>query len=129
MHVRPTKEESCQKWLMFSKLWTCYNETQDPVETNMTQMNHVITNRSEEDEIYPLTVKEIVEAQQADTTLKHFCKRNAVLDKGLELQLVESKVVYAIKVGLYYQSHCNGMQQCGITTIYSTMGIHVSRRQ
>ncbi len=32
---------------------------------------------------YPLTVKEIVEAQRADITLKHFFKRNAVLDKGL----------------------------------------------
>jgi hypothetical protein len=48
-------------------------------------MNHVFANRSEEDEIYPLTVKEIVEAQKADITLKHFFKCNAVLDKGLEL--------------------------------------------
>ena len=62
----------------------------DLVETNMTQTNHVFANRSEENEIYPLTVKEIVEAQQADTTLKHFFKRNAVLDKGLELQLIEN---------------------------------------
>ena len=85
------KEESCQKWLMFSKVWTCYNETQDPVKTNTTQMNHVFANRSEEDEIYPLTVKEIVEAQKADITLKHFFKRNAVLDKGLELQLIENE--------------------------------------
>ncbi len=54
-------------------------------------MSHVFANRSEEDEIYPLTVKEIVEAQKADTTLKYFFKRNAVLDKGLELQLVENK--------------------------------------
>jgi hypothetical protein len=53
-------------------------------------MNHVFANRSEEDEI-PLTVKEIVEAQKADITLKHFFKRNAVLDKGLELQLIESE--------------------------------------
>ena len=59
---------------MFSKFWTCYNKTQDPVKTNTTQMNHVFANRSEEDEIYPLTVKEIVEAQKADTTLKHFWK-------------------------------------------------------
>ena len=58
---------------------------------NTTQMNHVFINRSEEDEIYPLTVKEIVEAQRADITLKHFFKRNAVLDKGLELQLVENE--------------------------------------
>jgi hypothetical protein len=76
---------------MFSKFWSCYNKTQDPVKTNTIQMNHVFANHSEEDEIYPLTVKEIVEAQKADTTLKHFFKRNTVLDKGLELQLVENE--------------------------------------
>ena len=56
-------------------------------------LNHfsVLANRSEEEEIYSLTVKEIVEAQKADTTLKHFFKRNDVLDKGRELQLVENK--------------------------------------
>ena len=76
---------------MFSKFWSCYNKTQDPVETNTNQINHVFANRSEEDEIYPLTVKEIVEAQKADAPLKQFFKHNAVLDKGLELQLVENK--------------------------------------
>jgi hypothetical protein len=54
-------------------------------------MNQVFANRSEEDEIYPLTVKEIVEAQKANTKLKNFFKSNAVLDKGLELQLIENK--------------------------------------
>ncbi len=54
-------------------------------------MNQVFANRSEEDEIYPLKVKEIVEAQKADTKLKHFFKSNAVLDKGLELQLIENE--------------------------------------
>ncbi len=54
-------------------------------------MNHVFTNRGDEDEIYPLTVKEIVEAQKAGITLKHFLQCNAILDKGLELQLVENK--------------------------------------
>jgi hypothetical protein len=55
---------------------------QDPIEMNTTQINHVFANRREEDEIYPLTVKDIVEAQQADITLKHFFKCNAVLDKS-----------------------------------------------
>jgi hypothetical protein len=73
------------------KFWSCFNETQDPDKINMIKMNHVFANRSEEDEIFPLKVKEIVEAQKADTTLKHFFKRNAVLDKGLELQLVENE--------------------------------------
>jgi hypothetical protein len=72
--------------MMFSKLWSCYNKAQeDPDETNIIQMNEVFANRREEDKIYPLTVKEIIEAQKADNKLKHFFKRNATLDKGLEL--------------------------------------------
>jgi len=54
-------------------------------------MNHVFANHSEDDENFPLTVKEIVESQKADPTLKHFFKSNAVLSKGLELQLVENE--------------------------------------
>jgi len=73
------------------KIWTCFDETQDPDELNTIEMNHVFTNCSEEDEIFPLTVKEIVEAQKADPILKHLFKSNAVLSKGLELQLVENE--------------------------------------
>jgi hypothetical protein len=74
------------RWLMFSKLWSCYNEAQeDSDKTNIFQMNEVFANCSEEDEIYPLTVKEIIEAQKADNKLKRFFKINAALDKGLEL--------------------------------------------
>jgi len=58
-----TKVESNQKWMMFSKFWSCFSKTQDPDETNTIKMNHVFANRSKEDEIFPLTVKEIVEAQ------------------------------------------------------------------
>jgi len=54
-------------------------------------MNHVFANRSKEDEIFPVTVKEIVEAQKADLILKHLFKSNAALSKGLELQLVENE--------------------------------------
>ena len=69
-HVKSTKVLSNQKWMMFSKVWSCFKETQDPDEFNTIKMNHVFTNRSEEDEIFPLTVKEIVEAQKADPILK-----------------------------------------------------------
>ena len=86
-----TKVESNQKWMMFSKFWSSFSETQDPDKINTIEMNHVFTNRSEEDEIFPLTVNEIVAAQKADPILKHFFKRNAVLSKGLELQLVENE--------------------------------------
>jgi hypothetical protein len=46
-HVMSTNKEACQKWLMCSKLWSCYNETQgDPNETNTIQMNHFFENCS-----------------------------------------------------------------------------------
>ena len=62
-----------------------------PRQNKPNQMNQVFANRSEEEEIYPLTVKEFVEAQKADLILKHFFRSNAVLSKGLELQLVENE--------------------------------------
>jgi hypothetical protein len=33
---------------------------------------------------------EIAEAQWADASLKHFSKRNAVIDEGLEIKLIEN---------------------------------------
>jgi hypothetical protein len=81
-----------QRWLMFSKLWSCYNEAQeDSNKTNTIQMNEVFANCSEEDKIYPLTVKEIIEAQKAENKLKQFFKHNATLDKGLELRIIEDQ--------------------------------------
>ncbi len=88
MHGMSTKETASQRWLMFSKLWSGYNEAQEgPDKTNTIQINEVFANRSEEDKIFPLTVKEItvIEAQKADDELKRFFKRNVTLDKGLEL--------------------------------------------
>jgi hypothetical protein len=53
----------------------------------------VLANRSEEEEIFPLTTPEIAEAQKADVKLKHCFRRNAVLDKELEVRLVDDKFV------------------------------------
>ncbi len=77
--------------MIFTKFWSCFSETQDPDETNTIKINHVFANHNKEEEIFPLTVKEIVEAQKADPILKHLFTRNAVLDKGIEIQLVENK--------------------------------------
>ena len=87
---------------MYLKIWSRYHETQGDLDEGKTiLLNQCFANRNEEDEIYPLNVKEIVEAQKADRTLKQYFKRNAVLDKGLELLLIETKVAYATKFGLY----------------------------
>ncbi len=91
-HLMSPNKEARQRWLMCSKFWSCFNEMQgDPDKSNTIQMNQVFANCGEEDEIYPLTVKEIVEAQKANTKLKNLFKSNAVLDKGLELQIIENK--------------------------------------
>jgi hypothetical protein len=70
-------------------------------------------------------VKQIAEAQQEDAKLKHLFKCDVILDKGLELQFVRKKVAYAIKVGWLYPSHCYGVQSCGITTIFSPLGVSI----
>jgi hypothetical protein len=53
-------------------------------------MNEVFANCSDEDEIYPLTTAKIAAAQQAIASLKHLFKRNAVIDQGLEIKLIEN---------------------------------------
>ncbi len=53
-------------------------------------MNVVFVNCSEKEEINPLAIEEIAEAQRADTSLKHLFKRTAVIDQGLEIKLIEN---------------------------------------
>ncbi len=53
----------------------------------------MFANRSEEEEIFPLTTPEIAEAQKANCKLKHCFNRNAVLDKGLDVRLIDKTYV------------------------------------
>jgi hypothetical protein len=53
-------------------------------------MNELFANCSDKEEIYPLTTVEILEAQQANASLKHLFKRIAVIDQGLEIKLIEN---------------------------------------
>ena len=60
-----------QNWMTFSKCWCKYTQTY----TNSTNkhnysMNSVFANRSKEEEIFPLTVKEIAKAQGLDKLFK-----------------------------------------------------------
>ncbi len=50
----------------------------------------MFANRSKEEEIFPLTTPEIAEAQQADVKVKHCFRCNTVLDKGLEVRLINN---------------------------------------
>jgi hypothetical protein len=81
------------KWKTFSNLWCCYNKNSPGNETQECNLNQVFANRSKEEEIYPLTTPEIAEAQKANIKLKHCFKCNAVLDKGLDIRLVDNTYV------------------------------------
>jgi hypothetical protein len=84
------EELSAQQWKSFANHWHSYNEAGMPMQAYCFHMNEVFANCSEEDEIYPLTTEEIAEAQRADASLKDLFKRNAVIDQGLEIKLIEN---------------------------------------
>jgi hypothetical protein len=75
---------------LFAHHWRSYNETSTPTQAYCFHMNEVFANRIDKDEIHPLTKEEIAEAQWADASLKHLFKRNAVIDQGLEIKLIEN---------------------------------------
>ena len=60
-----------QNWMTFSKCWCKYELTHNnSTNKHNYSMNSVFANRSEEEEIFPLTVKEIAEAQGLDKLFK-----------------------------------------------------------
>ncbi len=88
------EELSAQQWKSFAHHWRSYNETRRPTQAYFFHMNKVFANCSDEDEIYPLTTEEIAEAQQAEASLKHLFKCNAVIDQGLEIKLIENMTCF-----------------------------------
>jgi hypothetical protein len=85
------EELNAQQWKSFAHHWQCYHETSTPTQTYCFHMNEVFANCSDKDEIYHLTTVEIATAaQQADASLKRLFKRNAVIDQGLEIKLIEN---------------------------------------
>jgi hypothetical protein len=72
----PVQDEKAN-WMTFMKCWCHYMMhalTEESTYTHQHQINMVFANRSEEDVIYPLTVKEIAQAQKDDTVLKKLSK-------------------------------------------------------
>ncbi len=56
------EELSAQLWKSFVYHWRSYNEASTPTQAHCFHLNEVLANRSEEDEIYPLTTVEIAAA-------------------------------------------------------------------
>ncbi len=128
----PTGEPSTDpsKWKAVAKHWRCYNECYATTNTSNVVIDTVFTNCSEENDLYPLTTVEIAEAQKADAAYKDLFKHNAVIDKGLEIKLIENTLCVC-KDGrlVIYLSHSSGEQYYGTTLICSTLDTLASKRR
>jgi len=83
-------ESTRETWITFTQCW-CYYATHNTAQQLIIQhdfMNLLFANCSEDDSIYPLMVKEIAEAQQADHNIQQLAS-----DQKYTIQLVENKQV------------------------------------
>jgi hypothetical protein len=77
MKVRSFQGSRRQNWKAVSKHWCNLH-----IDTHQTEdLNFVFANHGEEEEIYPLTTKEIAESQHKDRDLKVYYKKNARMPK------------------------------------------------
>jgi hypothetical protein len=89
-YTHTTEELSAPQWKLFAHHLQSYNKSSTPTEAYCFHMNEVFANRSKENKIHHLTIEAIAEAQRADASLKHLFNHNAVIDKGLEIKLIEN---------------------------------------
>ena len=87
----PVQDEKAN-WMTFTKCWchyTMHAPTEESIINHQHQINMVFANRSKENVIYPLTVKEIAQAQEDDLVLKKLSKTDKY-----STQLVEDTQVW-----------------------------------
>ena len=87
--LNPTREE-CQNWMTFTKHWCrLKSTTQSWCKTqHMDSMKHVFANRSDDEEIFPITVKQIADEQHKDKSIRALCN-----DEKFETLLIENTEV------------------------------------
>ncbi len=117
------EELSAQQWKSLAHHWRSYNETSMPTQAYCFHMTEVFANRSDKDEIYPPTMKEIAEAQRADASLKHLFECNAVSDQGLEIKLIEN-MTCVCKDGWLAPGACSQM----VSPLPTAPWTHMSQR-
>ena len=114
-------------WMTFTKRWCHYTMQATPMESTTNQqhqINMVFANRSEEDVIYPLTVKEIALAQERDLVLKKLTKM-----EKYSTHLVENTEVLCKDAKWSFPKFFSVEQLVGITTTCSTLDTHVLKRR
>jgi hypothetical protein len=79
-----------QNWMTFSKCWCESNKSHNnSTNKHKYSMNNVFANSSDEEEIYPLTIKEIAKTQKLDRLFKV-----TALKEKYEKTLIENTSVF-----------------------------------
>ena len=95
--------------MTFAQCWCYHNSTQQheaSLANGKESMNLVFANQNEEDAIYPLTTREIAEAQQQDNSLTKQAEK-----EGYSTQLVENIEVLCYKGKMVIPK---GLQHCAV---------------
>ncbi len=102
-HTMKIRSRSRQRqcWVMVSKNWCELDIDSDNLDlyTNKhDDWNLVFAHHEEEEEVYPLTLTEIADAQRKDQELKVYFKKNAIMPhKDMGIQLIEDTKVLCKK--------------------------------
>jgi hypothetical protein len=92
--------------------------------------NLVFAHHEEEEEVYPLTLTEIADAQPKDQELKAYFKKNAIMPhKDMGVQLIGDTRVLCRNGKVIIQHLFVNRQLNGITFTYNTLGNYAWRRR
>jgi hypothetical protein len=98
-HTMKVRNRSRQRqcWMMVSKNWCKLDVDSDNLDSYTDKhddWNLVFAHHKEEEEVYPLTLTEIADAQRKDRELKAYFKKNAIMPlKDMGIQLIEDAKV------------------------------------
>ena len=85
----------------------------------------MFAHHEEEEEVYPLTLPEIAEAQRKDRELKAYFKKNTIMPhKDMVIQLIEDTKVLCKNGKLMIPTSLCQRAVNGITITYNILGTH-----
>jgi hypothetical protein len=99
VHTTKVRNRSGQRqcWVTVSKNWCKLDIDSDNLDSYTNKhdnWNLVIAHHKEEEEVYPLTLRKIANAQRKDQELKAYFKKNAIIPhKDMGIQLIEDTKV------------------------------------
>jgi hypothetical protein len=100
-HTTKVRDNSSQRqcWMMVSKKWCEIDIDSDNLDSYTNKhddWNLVFVHHKEEEEVYPLTLTEVADAQRKDRELKAYFEKNAIMpQKDMVSSLLRTSKCYA----------------------------------